>query len=320
MNLHLTAETVQPGFSRADITDRLPIARRLNLRGYRHYYQLNAAQRTVDIVPSVTTIINKTLPMPDHVIKWYCDLGYHQAQQEMNRRAHYGTALHILIARLLQEQTIDLDEVGRHTAAYIAEHKLPFDTRWWEYEMKKDLLSIANWVAEKEVTPLAIEVPMVSAAMGFAGTADIICELTFNRKRVIALVDLKSGRNGFTTKHEAQLAAYRQLWNFLIPEVPIEMLFNLAPKDWRKEPNYTFTNQTDSEGVNMWPSMLEMYRALAEKDRTTIEMGGVIHLGREVSDCYQIINLEEKLAEIHRLDTVADVDAKVKEVANVEDF
>lgn len=320
MNLHLTTETVEPGYCRADFTDRLPVARRLNIRGYRHYYQLDAKKKSVVIVPSVTTIIDKTLPMPDHVVKWYCDLGYHEAKREMNRRAHYGTALHILVSKLLTEKTIDLEQVGEHAAAYIAEHSLPFDTRWWEYEMKKDLLSIANWAAEKDVTPIAIEVPMVSAEMGYAGTADIICELTFNRKRVIALVDLKSGRNGFTTKHEAQLAAYRQLWNFLVPEVPVEMIFNLAPKDWRKDPTYTFTNQGESEGANMWPSMLAMHRATDEKDRTTIEIGGTVHLGRDVSDCYQVVNLEEKLAELHRIDVAADADAKIKEVANVDDF
>jgi hypothetical protein len=211
---------------------------------------------------------------------------------------------------------IDIDAIPAHVAEYESQHNLDFHTGWWPYEMQKDILAIAQWVTEKEVVPLAIEVPMVSADLGYAGTADFVVELTFNKKRVLAMVDLKSGRNGFTTKHEAQLEAYRQLWNHLIPTMPIEMMFNLAPKDWRKGPTFDATNQTASEGAAMWPHMLAMYRASEPPMKSVIKCTGKLKLGTATDANWSVIDLDKHLANLHRLEEEAARDTTVEELSN----
>ena len=77
---------------------------------------------------------------------------------------------------------------------------------------------------------------------------DLVCTLQTKEGRKTAIVDFKSGRNGFSEEHELQLHLYRDMWHENFPEHQIDKVFNFSPKDWRKEkPTYNFKDQTESE-------------------------------------------------------------------------
>jgi hypothetical protein len=178
-------------------------------------------------------------------------------------------------------------------------------------------LSFAQFCAEKEVKVEAVEVPLLSDNLGYAGTIDLVCELTFNRKRIRAIVDLKSGRNGFMEEYELQLEAYRQLWNVNYPDLPVAMTFNFSPKDWRKEPTYELKNQTESGNLFKWPLMLAMYQQAGEsKPKPFTHVNGVIVLGRDTSTLFEVVEIEDHLRRIHSIDEAE----RVKEAANVDSY
>lgn len=293
----------------------LPLLRRVDGRGQRFYYAVT--EDDIKLVPSVTSVIRATLPTPQHLVKWWCELGYDNAKRVLAEKAHYGTLMHILCAQLLQDNTFDLNRTGEYVAEYIAVEKITFDTSYWEYELKRDLLAFAQFCAEKEVTVIAIEASLMSERLGYAGTLDLVCELTFNRKRVRAIVDMKSGRKGLWEDYEIQLAAYRQLWNDVNRDWPVEMIFNWSPKDWRKDPTYELKNQTDSESAAKWPLLLELYKCNGEvTPAPIISTSGLIVLGKDVTGLYEHVDVIERLKR-HHLGERAQV---LKEAVDVESF
>ena len=75
-------------------------------------------------------------------------------------------------------------------------------------------------------------------------------------KRKVELEKMsKSGKSGFYDDHAIQLAMYRmiaqQRWG-----LSVEKLFNVAPKDWREQPGYSSTDQTDNSISDSIPHLL----------------------------------------------------------------
>lgn len=308
----INLESVQAGHVVASLPQPEPL-RRVDNMGQRFYYTFNGDVR---IFPSVTSILRATMPKPEHLVKWYADLGYENAMKVLRQKASYGTLFHILCGKLLIKGTFDLNTVAEEIAAYRAEVGIDFPTDYWEYELKRDLLSFAQFCAEKEVKVEAVEVPLLSDNLGYAGTIDLVCELTFNRKRVRAIIDLKSGRNGFMEEYELQLEAYRQLWNNCYPEYPATMIFNFSPKDWRKEPTYELKNQTESTNLYKWPLLLAVYQQGDNKPKPFTMVEGTLILGRETGGLYSIVEIEDHLKRIHSIDEAE----RVKEAANVDSY
>lgn len=310
----IAVETVQPGFLRQGL-DR-QIIRRVDGRGQRFYYSLGDDGSPI-IYPSVTSIIKATTPIAPGLLKWYTDLGMEEAKRIMNEKAAYGTFLHILCGQLLTAGVVDLDALPAVIDSYVAEQGIKFDTSWWLYESQRDLLSFAAFCNEKEVEVIAVEIPLVSENLEYAGAMDLVCTLTFNRKRVRAIVDLKSGKNGFYEDYEIQLEAYRQLWNDKYPDLNVEMVFNWAPKDWRKEPTYELKNQTESLASVKWPLLLQIYKASGETKPKALTMcKGTVILGKEVSAHYEVVEIEEHLKRKHSVDQAE----QVEEAANADTF
>lgn len=309
----VTIETVHAGW----IDPSLPAPqalRRVDGQGQRFYY---TAGDDVKVYPSVTSIIRATMPMPSHLLKWWCDLGFKEAKEILSTKAAYGTLYHILCGELLQKGSFDLDSVQERITAYVLAEGITFATDWWDLELQRDLLAFAQFCAEKDVRPLAIEVPLLSEKLGYAGAIDLACELTFNRKTVRAIVDMKSGKGGFYEDYEIQLEAYRQLWNDQYPDLPVAMIFNFSPKDWRKAPTYDLKNQTESANAYKWPLLLSMYQQAGEsKPKPLTKVSGVITLGRDVSDLFEVVEIEEHLRRIH----AGQEEANLKEAADVDTF
>ena len=233
--------------------------------------------------PSVTSVIQGTMPTPFALIEWMKKNGA-DADEKRDERAAYGTFLHRQIERLLIDGEYNLDALG---AACLSGAIEAGDSSWsseWYHDAKKDILAFAAFQREVDLRPIAVEVVLKSEALGYAGAVDLVCEITVTedgywgevyasgpRKgepkatkrdvRVFAIVDLKSGRKGFWENHEIQLHMYRAMVLENYPELPISHVFNWSPTDWVSAPGYKLKDQTGSKSAAKIPHLLALWSA-----------------------------------------------------------
>lgn len=172
--------------------------------------------------PSVTRIIKATSPTPPGLLSWYAKHGVAEASKLRDEAAERGTEMHVLIEQYLNGVVIDLST-------------LP------EFQ-KKAVLSFHQFVIDHDVRPVHTEKVLYSDEYQYAGACDLICTMTWKKQQIRALIDYKSGTNLYDD-YAVQLGMY---WQAAEEHGHIiDSVFNWSPKDWRKEPTYTLTDQTD---------------------------------------------------------------------------
>ena len=149
------------------------------------------------------------------------------------------------------------------------------------------------------------------------------------------IVDFKSGRNNQGGEYNAaQLRCYEILLSYNFPDIfdlvshpmetaPVELdmyqitpseirvydtpgqtqvrLFNFSPKNWRSEPGYHLTEQTQNFSRGEAELMLDWWKAKCERspveDRTKIFFHGVLDLEAETSESYTAKTVQELASE-----------------------
>jgi len=262
---------------------------RIDLKDFRYYYNFGEDGEP-KFYTSVTTLIKNTLPTPPALIKWMADKGAEDGKNEAMERACYGTCMHHLCGMLLIDGKLDLGVVP-NVLQQIALRENIQPQKGWVEELRKDALSFAQFMIEREVQPLAIEIVLYHPTDGYAGALDLVCSMMWNRKRINAIVDMKSGRKGFYESHEVQLGAYKEMFNIHFPDVPIEGVFNFSPKAWRGTiPTYNLKDQTDSKSIAKLPYLVALSKIESSKreDSMTI-ISGVIDVTKGLKE-----NITEK--------------------------
>lgn len=276
---------------------------RVDLGSSRHYYTIT--DNEIRFYPSWTTVIKRVVGTSDHLVKWIADMGYDASRQYMTERAQYGTLLHICLAKFLVDGTFNMDRIQSEVSMYIFREQIDAKaSRYWLSDLQSDILAFAQFCADKELVPIAVEIPLTYEAAGIAGTIDIVCELKFGKGRVRAIVDIKSGRKGFYPEHRYQLHGYKEMWNENFPETPVEMVFNWSPKDWTKAPTYNFENQTDaSEAVGL-ASLLSLHAVQFPESKPSPKRSvtGTITLGEAPSQNYAHVEVEAYLRLKHGIE------------------
>lgn len=259
---------------------------RLDASGHRYYYRFQDNEPV--FYTSVTTMIKNTLPTSPHLIKWLVDQKG-EGKDIAQEKAHYGTLLHMQCGVLLMTGKYDLDSLPRVVQDFTTKEKIGDKSEWLE-DLKKDILAFAQFMIDRNVKPLAIEICLFHPTDGYAGALDLVCELTFNKKRVTAIIDIKSGRKGFYESHEIQLGAYREMWRVHFPDKPVDMLMNFSPKAWKKSPTYNLQDQTDSKNIGKLPHLVELSKLeTAKRDDTITIISGKIDLTKGLES-----NISEK--------------------------
>ncbi len=232
----------------------------LNSKGHRYYYRYDEKGQP-EFYPSVTTILNQTLPKSPFLISWIADKGEEESERIKMERAAYGTFMHAAFEELLINRKYDLDSLKGKLKDYIDEQHLAADFIYYADDLKKDVLAFAQFVIDFDVRPLAVEISLVHPIKHYAGMIDCPCNMKAkigSDERINAIVDFKSGRKGFYEGCEIQLHLYKDMWNENFPDLPISRLFNFSPKDWRKAPSYNLKDQTNSENAAKIPALLEI--------------------------------------------------------------
>lgn len=194
-----------------------PITRRDTAKG--HYYRDAEGRR----VPGVTTILSEGLPKTA-LINWAANATADAAvnrwdelaamppaarlktlqgarYEDKDRAAKRGTEVHGFAERLALGETVQApDEIAGHVEAY------------------------ARFLDEFAVRPVHVEFSVASYQHGYAGTGDLIADITSAGVTRRLLLDIKTNRSGIYPETALQLAAYR-FADVLIPadgpEVPM---------------------------------------------------------------------------------------------------
>lgn len=316
----ITTEQMQAVFFNADAL-RVPNYRlyQLNTKGQRYYYILNDHGEPT-FFPSVTTILSAVMPNNPFLNKWRADMGWDEANAYTQERANYGTFMHAQIERLLVARTYDLDGLKAELAKYIEREQLPSSFINYADDLKRDVLAFAQFARDYDVQPLCIEESLYSSK-GYAGMIDLVANIrTYTvdeeakarekkgekwtekdeqkyTERIIAMIDFKSGRNGFYESHVHQLYLYKDMWEENFPELPIQSVFNWSPKDWRKSPTYNFKCQDDAYDHQITDSLLWQYQLRRGEEKEVTVFGGEIDLSQPLTDNYKTISLSELVKE-----------------------
>jgi hypothetical protein len=249
--------------------------------GNKRYYSRKSGEKYL----SLTSFLGATETNQPFLNRWRIEMGLELQSSEaadkyVQATADYGTALHTLIAEFIRKgeiQSFDVEIFALETFS-----GLGWGVRTIQaaiYDFVRDFAAIVQFFYDYSVSVLAVELPVfgelsgeVDANGNFARVAtciDLVVEMNeklytdkvaiTDRKRERAIINLKSGRV-VTDNHALQLAGEKALFNSLFGELVgnIETVYNLSPKDWRKEPTYTLTNQTSEHNKKRFAKMVEM--------------------------------------------------------------
>lgn len=315
-------ELIEPMLKRIEPQKRFY---RINTGNGRLYFCMNE-DGTFSTYVSATTFVRSVSPTPPHLINWMLQQGEEGYKQKLNSSAEYGTTLHYLCAQLMIEGKYDLDMVDKVIEPFALQEGFRHWTLDWADELKSDMLAFAKFVQDYEVEPLGIEMVLASDKYGVAGALDYFAYMNIEvdglstteffqsgarkgqpkpikvKKRVLAIIDVKSGRKGFTSDHALQLAIHKHALLESFPEYAGEeiYLFNWSPKEWKSEPSYNLKDQTNEIDLALLPHYSEIARIQElKKDRNMKSFKGVIDISRpdKLQENVSYLSLKDYLAE-----------------------
>ena len=293
---------------------------RFNQKDNRYYFNLIDGE--VCFYPSVTNIIGKTTPMSYGLQSILGNLGMDGYRQFMNEKAQYGTMLHIIIANYLksanqpENRNFDFETLNSNIEEYKLENNITFNTDFWELNLKKDLLSLIQFVIDYKVKPIFIEGIgyYKEGDYKFAGALDLLCKMTIKEKgffgevyksgekkgepkesykefEVTAIVDFKSGKSGFFESHEIQLNMYKMIAESTF-NIKVDKCYNVAPKEWTSTPTYTIKDQTGSSAKAKIPYLLALYNIDFEDPKSVLLIDNKIN-GTNINNVCKYIPAKE---------------------------
>lgn len=282
--------------------------RRLDGYGHRYYWRYCEDTDSVKFYPSVTSIINATMPTPDPLIEFYAEHGMKRAKQIAHEAACYGTFLHAQCGIFAIKQEYNLDAIADITSAWVFKNSLKFDTSDWVERVTRDLLAFAQFCKDYRVEVLAVEHVLCSDKLNMAGAIDFVLVMddkkyyttpVEKRTRITAIVDVKSPRKGSNyDEYAIQLNAYKRLWNEHFAGLGFEVtkVMNWNPKEWTSEPTYTITDHTESSVKDRIDLLLPIAaQVIPAKPKPKFHAAGVMKLGESVYNNFGINDITQHI-------------------------
>jgi len=163
---------------------------RPHIRGDRHYlYGIPNDDRDsarpwliMPPLPGVTSIIKRTCPTPESLIKWIAGFpgGYQASRDHTDLMAAKGTIMHGVLADVVNGLVPEMGSPDWHRYMEVKLRKQRVDPKHhneFEQFMRKSILSFLQWVEDYEVTIILMEIALVSESLGYAGQVDLFCEI-----------------------------------------------------------------------------------------------------------------------------------------------
>lgn len=280
----------------------LPVLRRITYNDKRFYFEVFETGE-VQLYSSATTLISDGyVDTSGGLDAWRLKqriLGK-DPDAIAKERADLGTIMHFMFGCLLVKLNIPFSIGG--IKAFMKSHydDLKIDRQRIDYIMDKyavelleDIRSFLKWVKDYNVKPLAIELMLRSERWMVASAVDLICEMdkeitetgyfgeVYKRKtgdknagdpklstkttikRVVAIVDFKSNRDGnFYPSYALQLELYKRMVHENFGDLlDIDGIYNFAPKTWGdgRRP-YHFRERTEDRELRKADCVFEQGR------------------------------------------------------------
>ena len=222
-------------------------------------------------IPSVTTIQN-ILSKGIGFEKWLGSYGsYEEAMEYANTAATEGTQIHLCLEQLTMG--VDMD----FTQPYFDVDKQ--ETREWTNPMIKFMESGNQFFLDHMIQIEGNEVPLFDSRKDYTGTLDMVARIKVEEglspsqakctdlKEGMSgriMLDIKTLRNSSTLSnkfenHKYQVTAYKNLWEGLFPDHPIDFMGVLyVMNSWRGAPKYKL-KLVEEDLTQEWDAMVKLW-------------------------------------------------------------
>src|SRR5690606_15234338 len=110
-------------------------------------------------------------------------------------------------------------EWRKDVKTWAMEYGCPHLEHQWIDQIQNDMAAWFRFKKDKNVVVLASEIVVASDEFQICTPLDIVCEMDFNRKRILADINLKTGTHGREGKdYTLQLGVEEWLWNTTMEE------------------------------------------------------------------------------------------------------
>lgn len=263
---------------------------RVHVGGSRYYFTWEDKNFDPNIYMSVTSILSKFGSTPYNLIKWYATNGLAWCERYKNESALYGTFMHSQFLKYVLDKKYKFQDIQSEICNYLDDNRIKpnqdcilFDRNdsfqnTFHDMIKNDICSFMQFCIDVNLQPIAMEV-VLKSDRGYAGAIDMVAWIDIDvkgfhgeiyksgekkglqkettiKKRVLSIIDYKSGRKGFYENHEWQLKLYQDMWNENFPFLTVDKVFNFAPNTWIGDsPTYKLKDQTglvDDEEIDLF--------------------------------------------------------------------
>jgi len=222
-------------------------------------------------IPSVTTIQN-IMSKGIGFEKWLGSYGsYEEAMEYANTAATEGTQIHLCLEQLTMG--VDMD----FTQPYFDVDKQ--ETREWTNPMIKFMESGNQFFLDHMIQIEGNEVPLFDSRKDYTGTLDMVARIKVEEglspsqakctdlKEGMSgriMLDIKTLRNSSTLSnkfenHKYQVTAYKNLWEGLFPDHPIDFMGVLyVMNSWRGAPKYKL-KLVEEDLTQEWDAMVKLW-------------------------------------------------------------
>lgn len=316
---------------------------RVNAKGRRFYFTWEDRSKDPEIYFSVTTFIKQTSEESMYLSRWRGTHGNIYCDEFMNEAAKYGTLMHIEIGRFVRQGYYDYSTLYQTVSEYMERHRIDPDrpcilddepsrgsSKWtnrklYVNRLKRDLLCFQQFCLEHNFKPIAMEL-VLKGSDGYATAIDLVGFMeveikgfhgevhksanklglpkeTIMKKRVLAIVDFKSGKH-FYENHAKQLEACKRLWNENYPDMPVERLYNWSPSDYRGEtPKYKIKDQTGTVDEREFEAYVALGKVKKENQLSEIKVTEFrnqrIYMGKSHPELVQTYDLVSWIKKWH---------------------
>jgi hypothetical protein len=188
----------------------VPPVRRIPTK-FGHYYKDGAGDR----IPGVTTILNAGVPKPQ-LIDWAGNKSAELAVdnwEELGDMKPLARLDWIKQARKTSENLVKNKGTRVHAIAetVVQGSQATFESDTEEQLIRPHVENYIRFIDQFELDPVLVEVVVVHYDIGYAGTLDLIADITnpHTAERERWLLDLKTGEKGIWPETALQLSAYR---------------------------------------------------------------------------------------------------------------
>jgi len=198
------------------MTTYIPPVRRIPTR-YGHYYKDGNGDR----IPGVTTILNGGMPK-QFLIEWAGNKSAEIAVDNWDELTDMPASKKLEFIKQRRKASENLAKNKGTRVHAIAEqvvqgHPAVFEGADEETLLRPYVENYVHFIDLWQIDPILVEVVVVNYRIGYAGTLDLIADLTnpHTGERETWLLDIKTGEKGIWAETALQLAAYRMAEHYV---------------------------------------------------------------------------------------------------------